>query len=97
MPYQNIYKGHKGTCRFDLAKDCFILSFCLMGINSVDLYNATELKGNKLVYYRTKTKDRRLDKAKMEESTFLVNNPQKRGCFKIGTSSFSCLAIGSQD
>lgn len=66
MPYQNIYKGHKGTCRFDLAKDCFILSFCLMGINSVDLYNATELKGNKLVYCRTKTKDRRLDKAKME-------------------------------
>ena len=66
MPYQNIYKGHKGTCRFDLAKDCFILSFCLMGINSVDLYNATELKGNKLVYCRTKTKDRRQDKAKME-------------------------------
>ena len=66
MPYQNIYKGHKGTCRFDLAKDCFILSFCLMGINSVDLYNATELRGNKLVYCRTKTKDRRLDKAKME-------------------------------
>ena len=66
MPYQNIHKGTKGTCRFDLAKDCFILSFCLMGINSVDLYNATELRGNKLVYCRTKTKDRRLDKAKME-------------------------------
>jgi hypothetical protein len=43
MPYQNVHKGAKGTCRFDLAKDCFILSFCLMGINSVDLYNATEL------------------------------------------------------
>ena len=66
MPYQNIHKGVKHTCRPDLAKDCFILSFCLMGINSVDLYNATELKGNKLVYCRTKTKDRRLDKAKME-------------------------------
>ena len=66
MPYQNILKGVKHTCRPDLAKDCFILSFCLMGINSVDLYNATELRGNKLVYYRTKTKDRRLDKAKME-------------------------------
>ena len=66
MPYQNVHKGAKGTCRFDLAKDCFILSFCLMGINSVDLYNATELRGNKLVYCRTKTKDRRLDKAKME-------------------------------
>ena len=66
LPYQNIHKGVKHTCRPDLAKDCFILSFCLMGINSVDLYNATELRGNKLVYYRTKTKDRRLDKAKME-------------------------------
>ena len=66
MPYQNIHKGAKGTCRFDLAKDCFILSFCMMGINSVDLYNATELRGNRLVYNRTKTKDRRLDNAKME-------------------------------
>ena len=66
MPYQNTHKGAKGTCRFDLAKDCFILSFCMMGINSVDLYNATELIGNRLIYNRTKTKDRRLDKAKME-------------------------------
>ena len=66
LPYQNIHKGVKHTCRPDLAKDCFILSFCLMGINSVDLYNATELRGNRLVYNRTKTKDRRLDKAKME-------------------------------
>ncbi|MBR4414229.1 MAG: phage integrase SAM-like domain-containing protein [Aeriscardovia sp.] len=66
FPYQNIYKGAKHTCRPDLAKDCFILSFCLMGINSADLYNATELRGNRLVYNRTKTKDRRLDKAKME-------------------------------
>lgn len=66
MPYQNIHKGAKHTCRLDLAKDCFILSFCLMGINSVDLYNAVELQGKRLVYHRTKTKDRRLDKAKME-------------------------------
>ena len=66
LPYQNIHKGAKHTCRPDLAKDCFILSFCLMGINSADLYNATLLRGNRLVYYRTKTKDRRLDKAKME-------------------------------
>ena len=66
MPYQNIHKGVKHTCRPDLAKDCFILSFCLMGINSADLYNATELRDNRLIYCRTKTKDRRLDKAKME-------------------------------
>ena len=66
MPYQNIHKGAKHTCRPDLAKDCFILSFCLMGINSADLYNARELRENRLVYCRTKTKERRLDKAKME-------------------------------
>ena len=66
MPYQSIYRGAKHTCRADLAKDCFILSFCLMGINSADLYNATEFRGNKLIYNRTKTKDRRFDKAKME-------------------------------
>lgn len=66
MPYHNIHRGRRGSCLFDLAKDCFILSFCLMGINSVDLYNAIELRDNKLVYYRTKTKDRRLDRAKME-------------------------------
>ena len=66
MPYQNIHKGAKHTCRPDLAKDCFILSFCLMGINSADLYNATLLRDNRLVYCRTKTKERRLDKAKME-------------------------------
>jgi len=66
LSYKNSHRGHKGTCRYDLAKDCFILSFCMMGINSVDLYNATELRDNRLIYYRTKTKDRRLDKAKME-------------------------------
>ena len=66
MPYQNIHKGAKHTCRPDLAKDCFILSFCLIGINSADLYNATLLSDNRLVYCRTKTKERRLDKAKME-------------------------------
>ena len=66
LPYQNIHKGVKHTCRPDLAKDCFILSFCFMGINSVDLYNAKEIKGNKLAYCRSKTKDRRNDNAKME-------------------------------
>ena len=65
LPYKDMKKGYKATCRYNLAKDCFILSFCLMGINSVDLYNATEINGNTITYYRTKTKDRRLDNAKM--------------------------------
>ena len=65
LPYRDMKKGYKSTNRFNLAKDCFILSFCLMGINSADLYNATEMKGNTIIYYRTKTKARRLDNAKM--------------------------------
>ena len=65
LPYKNMKKGYKATCRYNLAKDCFILSFCLMGINSADLYNATEMVGNTITYYRTKTKDRRLDNARM--------------------------------
>lgn len=65
LPYNNIkVKGYDS--RRDLAKDCFMLSFCLMGINSVDLYNAKEFDGEHLIYYRTKTTDRREnDKAKM--------------------------------
>ena len=65
LPYKDMKKGYKATCRYNLAKDCFILSFCLMGINSADLYNATKIDGNTITYYRTKTKDRRLDNAKM--------------------------------
>ena len=66
LPYKDMKKGYKSTCHYNLAKDCFILSFCLMGINSADLYNATEMEGNTIVYNRTKTKDRRLDKAQMK-------------------------------
>lgn len=66
LPYKNKVKGSKGTCRFDLAKDCFIMSFCLIGMNSVDLYNAKEFVDGKLVYNRAKTKGRRLDQARME-------------------------------
>lgn len=70
LPYKDMKKGYKATCRYNLAKDCFILSFCLMGVNSADLYNATKMEGNTITYYRTKTKDRRLDNAKM-----MVNIP----------------------
>ena len=65
LPYKDMQKGYKSTCRYNLAKDCFILSFCLIGINSADLYNATKMRGNTIIYNRTKTKARRLDGAKM--------------------------------
>ena len=64
MPYSGLtVRGYQ--CRRDLARDCFILSFCLMGMNSADLYNATEIKGEYITYTRTKTKDRRNDNARM--------------------------------
>lgn len=71
LPYKDMKKGYRSTCHYNLAKDCFILSFCLIGINSADLYNATEMRGNTIIYNRTKTKARRLDGAKM-----MVNIPK---------------------
>lgn len=59
------FKGRPHS-RAQLARDCFMLSFCLMGMNSVDLYNATARKGNTICYNRTKTKDRRNDNAYIE-------------------------------
>lgn len=64
IPYTGI-KVRGMDNRRNLAKDCFMLSFCLMGMNSADLYNATEYDGEYITYYRTKTKDRRNDNAKM--------------------------------
>ena len=64
LPYSEV-KVKGGQCRRDLALDCFKLSFCLMGMNSADLYNATEYDGEYIIYCRTKTKDRRNDHAKM--------------------------------
>jgi integrase len=60
------YKGIDPKGRPQLARDCFILSFCLMGMNSADLYNATVLQKGVVKYNRTKTKDRRSDDAYIE-------------------------------
>lgn len=54
------------TKREELTKDCCILSLCLMGMNSVDLYNADTYHNGKLIYERTKTRDRRADRARIE-------------------------------
>ena len=75
LPYKNTSKGSKGTCLFDLAKDCFILSFGLIGINSADLYYATNLQDGIITYYRTKTKERRLDAGKMQVKIHPILRP----------------------
>jgi integrase len=48
------------------ARDCFMLSFYLCGMNSVDLYRCSELmEGNVIRYYRSKVTEQREDKAEM--------------------------------
>lgn len=59
------YEGRKGS-RAELARDCFILSFCLMGMNSVDMYEVRKFDGNYLKYCRAKTRGRRSDEAYIE-------------------------------
>lgn len=61
-----------------IARDCFILGFYLMGMNSVDLYNIKEIKDGRINYMRAKTSSRRKDKAfisvKVEpEAQFLID------------------------
>ena len=65
LPYDNIRVKGKSS-RHDLSLDCFRLSFCLMGMNSADLYYADRLKDNTIIYDRMKTKDRRRDKAEIQ-------------------------------
>lgn len=62
-----IYSFHdREGSRPQLARDCFILSFCLMGMNSVDMYAVKDCKGGVIRYNRQKTKDRRDDSAYIE-------------------------------
>lgn len=63
LPYLDTPTREGCPCRRDMAKDCFVMSFCLMGMNSVDMYNAKDFDGETLTYERTKTKDRRSDNA----------------------------------
>ena len=48
-----------------LARDVFILSFCLVGMNTADIYDlqASEYQDGRFSYNRRKTKNRRQDKA----------------------------------
>ena len=63
LPYLDTPTREGCPCRRDMAKDCFVMSFCLMGMNSVDMYNAKDFDGETLTYERTKTKGRRSDNA----------------------------------
>lgn len=68
IPYlyrKNARKKIPQNCRFNLAKDVFILSFGLLGMNTADLFNCTILNNDRITYFREKTKSRRSDNAKI--------------------------------
>lgn len=54
-----------GTNRFNFARDMFLLSFGLIGMNAIDLYTCTDYKNGRITYQRTKTKNRRVDRAEI--------------------------------
>lgn len=68
------YRPAKGG-RAELAWDCCLLSFCLMGTNSADLYRLEQFDGEKIVYERAKTKDRRTDRARIEIAVHPIIRP----------------------
>ncbi len=80
---QSIYKVEPKTSRGKLAKDVFLLSFALVGINTIDLYflKKGDLKDGKLSYNRHKTDSIRKDKAfiviKVEEEAMNIINRYK--------------------
>lgn len=49
----------------EFARDVFMLSFCLAGMNTVDMYHLKEYKDGRISYCRQKTKSRRGDEALM--------------------------------
>lgn len=57
------------------ALDCLVVSFGLMGMNFADLFEVKPPKDGELVYYRSKTRDRRADNAEMRLPVPAVLHP----------------------
>lgn len=53
------------SLRIQVARDCFLLSFALMGMNSADMLTCAPPKDGEIVYFRQKTSSRRQDQAEM--------------------------------
>jgi integrase len=62
LPYMATDQGEN---RFNLAKDVFLLSFGLVGMNTIDLYNCDSLKEGRITYCRAKVSGRRADRAEI--------------------------------
>ncbi len=57
------YEPNKETVQF--AKDVFLMSFYLVGMNSVDLYQLPKISGERITYRRAKTRGVRADGAEI--------------------------------
>lgn len=64
MKDEPLTEGNKGA-RYNLAKDVFMLSFFLVGMNSADLFSCSQYKNGRIIYERQKTRNRRSDRALM--------------------------------
>lgn len=67
LPYRESWGLKAGQFNtYNMAKDCFVLSLCLLGINSADMYGAeNNYKDGVFSYKRQKTRTRRDDEALM--------------------------------
>lgn len=61
-----------------LARDMFVLSFCLAGMNLIDMYNCEKYEDGRIVYCRTKTTKRKKDRAYISVPIF----PEAAGLFE---------------
>lgn len=71
---QKIISAETDDTRKRIALDIFVVSFCLMGANMADLFNAHPVKDT-WIYYRQKTRDQRSDKAEMRITIPAVARP----------------------
>lgn len=66
LPYLDRNANNGIFNRYNLAKDMFLLSFALMGMNSADLYFCENYENKIITYNRKKTSRRRSDNAEMQ-------------------------------
>ena len=64
LPYKR--ETLKGFSMYNIAKDVFLLSFALMGMNLADVYEAEPIRDDILAYKRKKTRTRRNDEAEIK-------------------------------
>ena len=64
LPYKS--ETLRGRNEYNIAKDVFLISFSLMGINTADLFEENSMNGAIFTYNRRKTRTRRKDKAEMK-------------------------------